>query len=50
MNKPDALVSRILKAKYYPDYHFLQAVRKGGLSYTCSGIWEAKEEVKKGLR
>lgn len=28
----------------------MQAGRTGGTSYTCSGIWEAKEEMKKGLR
>ncbi|WOH00018.1 hypothetical protein DCAR_0519374 [Daucus carota subsp. sativus] len=50
INRPDALVSRVLKARYYPNCHILEAERKGGSSYTCSGIWEAKEEVKKGLR
>ncbi|KAL8111232.1 hypothetical protein AgCh_019083 [Apium graveolens] len=50
MSKPNALVSRVLKAKYYPDCHLLQARRSGGSSYTWSGIWEAKEELKTGLR
>lgn len=45
----DALVSRVLKARYYPNCHVLQATRTGGSSYTWSGIWEAKEEMKMGL-
>lgn len=47
---PNALVSRVLKACYYPNYHLLQAIRTGGASYTWSGIWEVKEEMKRGLR
>lgn len=50
VHRPEALVSRVLKAKYYPHSHFLQASRTGGSSFTWSGIWEAKEEMKKGLR
>lgn len=50
INKPETLVSRVLKAKYYPNGHLLQATRTGGASYTWSGIWEAKEKLKKGLR
>lgn len=50
IHEPLSLLSRMLKAKYYPDKSFLQADRKGGASYTWSGIWEAKEEMKKGLR
>lgn len=50
MTKPDALVSRVLKARYYPDCHLLQACRRGGSSYTWSGLWEAKEVMKQGLR
>lgn len=48
MNEPSSLVSRIFKARYYPKNHFLQAGRTGGASYT--GIWEEKEEMKKGFR
>lgn len=50
INKLEALVSRVLKAKYYPDGHLLQATRRGGASYTWSGIWEVKEELNGGLR
>lgn len=48
VNRPNALVSRILKARHYPSYHFLQAGRTGDASYTWSGIWEAKEKLKEG--
>ncbi|KAL8114917.1 hypothetical protein AgCh_021665 [Apium graveolens] len=50
VNRPYALVSRVLKARYYPTCHFLQAGRIGGASYTWSGIWQAKEDIKKDLR
>lgn len=38
ISRPDALVSRVLKARYYPDCHLLQARRTGGSSYTWSSI------------
>lgn len=50
LKTPDALVSRLLKARYYPNCSLLQAERKGGASFTWSGIWEAKENMKTGLR
>lgn len=50
ISKPEALVSRVLKARYFLHCHFLEANRTGGSSYTWSGLWEAKEELKKGLR
>lgn len=50
IEKPNALLSRVLKARYYPDCHLIHARRIGGASYTWSGLWEAKEEIKKGLR
>lgn len=37
IHKPNALVSKVLKARYYPDYHLLQARRTGGSTYTWSG-------------
>ncbi|XP_074328182.1 uncharacterized protein LOC141666094 [Apium graveolens] len=50
IKRPNALVTRVLKARYYPSCHILDAKRTGGVSYTWSSIWEAKEEMKKGLR
>ena len=43
-------MARVLKARYYPHCHLLQATRLGGSSYTWSGLWEAKESMKNGLR
>lgn len=50
LTQPNALVSRLLKARYYPDGNLLQAVRMGRASFTWSGIWEAKENMNDGLR
>lgn len=47
---PDTLVTRVLKARYYPSCSLLQAGRTGGCSFTWSGIWEAKENMKDGIR
>lgn len=38
MKNPEALVSRLLKARYYPNSSLLQATRTGGSSYTWSRI------------
>lgn len=50
ITEPGSLVARVLKARYYPDGNLLEARRLGGSSYTWSGLWEAKEELRKGLR
>ena len=50
IKRPNTLVTRVLKARYFLSCHLLEASRAGGVSYTWSGIWEAKEEMKKGLR
>lgn len=44
------LLARLLKSRYYPNYNLLQAVIIGGSSYIWSSIWEAKENMKGGLR
>ena len=46
----DSLVARVIKARYYPHCHLIHASRTGGSSYTWSGLWEAKEAMKSGLR
>lgn len=43
------MISRLLKAKYYPNCNLFHAGRNGGSSFTWSGIWEAKENMK-GVR
>ena len=50
LKNPNALLTRVLKARYYPHCSLLQAYRTGGSSFTWSGIWEAKEFMKEGLR
>ena len=50
VKNPDTLLARLLKARYFPNCNLLQAERKGGSSYTWSSIWEAKENIKDGLR
>lgn len=50
MINQDALVSRIIKAKYFSSTSFFQAKREGGASFIWFGIWKAKEELKIGFR
>lgn len=50
LTNPGALVSRLLKARYYPHCSLFEADRKGGSSYTWSSLWEAKESMKPGVR
>ena len=46
---PDSLVSRVLKAKYYPHQSFLEASIKGNVSYIFRSICEAKEGLLTGM-
>lgn len=46
---PDSLVSRVLKAKYYPHQSFLEASIKGNVSYIFRSICEAKEGLLVGM-
>lgn len=50
LNKPDSLVSRVFKARYFPRTSVLKAARGGGSSFIWSGIWQAKEAFCKGFR
>lgn len=43
-------MARVFKAKYFPNCNILKAERNGGSSFIWSGIWAAKEEIKKGFR
>lgn len=47
---PNALVSRILKARYFPGVHILNAEKGQGSSFLWLGIWQAKEVLKGGFR
>lgn len=50
MSNPSSLVARIFKARYFPNSSLLNATRGGGSSFLWSGIWQAKEALKKGFR
>lgn len=50
MNDPYALVSRVLKAKYYPNCHFLDAKLGNNPSFTWTGIIEGQGLLRKGVR
>ena len=44
------LVSRILKARYFPEVHILNAAQRQGSSFIWQGLWQAKEILCKGFR
>lgn len=50
ISKPHMLVSRILKAKYFPDCDILRAKKGQEGSCIWSSIWQAKEVLKEGFR
>ena len=50
MQCPASLVSRVLKAKYFPHSSFLEAQIPSNASYTWQSICEAKEVLIMGLR
>lgn len=50
MNNPDSLVSRLFRARYFPNSHFLQAAKGNDGSFIWNGIWTAKEELRRGFR
>ncbi|XP_074376776.1 uncharacterized protein LOC141718290 [Apium graveolens] len=49
VNRQNALVSRVFKARYFLSTNFFQAKREGGPSFIWSSIWKAKEELKNGV-
>lgn len=50
MYSPDSLVSKLFKSRYFPNDHILQAKKGSGSSFIWSGIWSAKEELRKSFR
>lgn len=50
LQKPNSLVARVFKARYYPSGNLLNSARCGGASFLWSGLWTAKEEFKKDFR
>lgn len=50
IHKHQSLVARVFKARYYPKSHILSATRDGGSSFIWSGIFAAKDELKRGFK
>ncbi|CAJ2642330.1 unnamed protein product [Trifolium pratense] len=48
ISQPSSLMAQVLKAKYFPKDHFLQAKPKQQMSYTWRSILQAKWIIKKG--
>lgn len=48
--EPQALVSRVYKAKYFPHSHFLDASLGNSPIYTWASIFEAKDLIRRGVR
>ena len=46
---PESLCAKILKAKYFPNAHILEAVAKNGCSYTWRSIVQGIEVLKEGV-
>ncbi|KAA3453752.1 reverse transcriptase [Gossypium australe] len=47
--KPDSLVARVFKAKYFPDYSFHDSNLGSSSSYVWRSIWAAKASLEMGL-
>ncbi|CAN1152557.1 Uncharacterized mitochondrial protein AtMg00310 [Linum perenne] len=50
ISDPNALVSRVLKAKYYPDRNFLQAQEGKTSSFTWKSIYASQVILRRGIR
>lgn len=50
MQNPNALVSRVYKARYFPDTHLMRSSQGQGSSFIWSRIWAAKEALSKRFR
>ena len=50
MQHPDNLLSKVLKAKYFPRSSFMRAELKAGASYTWRSIMAGRQVLEKGLR
>ena len=48
--QPDALVTRIFKARYFPNCSFLDSNVGYNLSFIWRGIWTARNLIKSGTR
>lgn len=50
LTKPDSLVSRIYKARYFPSNNFLSSSLGHNPSFVWRSVWEAKNLVQMGVR
>lgn len=50
VNSPNLLVSRVLKARYFPETSMLNAIKGSNSSSVWVGIWQVKESLKEGYR
>lgn len=49
VNNPNSLVFGVFKSHYFPNTSLFSATRGGGVSFIWSGLWQAKEVLKKGF-
>jgi len=50
LNKPDALASKLLKSKYFPNSSFLEAKLRHNPSYAWRSIWSSRSILIHGCR
>ncbi|KAL8124124.1 hypothetical protein AgCh_011939 [Apium graveolens] len=50
IKNPHSLVSRVFKAKYFPDSTFLEAKAGSNPSFVWRSIWEARHVISAGMR
>lgn len=50
LNKPDSLVNRILRARYFPRIDFLHVTLGSNPSQIWRGIYESRDLIRKGTR
>lgn len=50
MHQPQALVSRVIKVRYFADSHLLKAQKGTGSSFIWAWLYAAKETSLKGFR
>lgn len=49
INKPNSLVARVLKARYYPQIDFIYVSIETNSSYSWMSIWTSRAVVKEGI-
>lgn len=50
ITNPESLVTRVFKARYFSESNILEATKGNGSSIIWTGVWEAKEQIRKGFR